>query len=307
MISIQDVGTEVFEQRLRPIYVLAGEEYGIKQRYIRLMSELFGGNITAVDKVSQLIDLLSTKHFIPLQPAVYVVRYDEEFISKLDKELAGKLLNLKFSGVAILLYEQPKHLAKCDKFLPDNTVSIDTVSPKFLFKYLRQDFPSIPDSVIQTLLKHVTSYSRLHLICNTIAIDASIISKVSSLAEAELCKLFGIGDVSSDQAIRYATASRNFRLLLSLLYKYGDNLDTFLYSMLSAVLEMEKILSNSRAESNFREFSNRWTLEDTYNMFMHLYQALVNLRSISSDAESVLLYLFSLLQFKTIPSVEVMS
>ena len=136
MISIQDVGTEIFEGRPRPLYIFLGDEYGIKVKYIKLLQNKLNYEVKSVDKVADLIKFLSTKHLIPLQPTIYLVRYDEEFVSKVDTPTAEQLLQLKYQGVIILLYEQPKHATKLSKLFPDNAVTIEKVNSKFLFKYL---------------------------------------------------------------------------------------------------------------------------------------------------------------------------
>lgn len=306
MISIQDVGTEIFEGRPRPLYIFLGDEYGIKVKYIKLLQNKLNYEVKSVDKVADLIKFLSTKHLIPLQPTIYLVRYDEEFVSKADAPTAEQLLQLKYQGVIILLYEQPKHATKLSKLFPDNAVTIEKVNSKFLFKYLRQDFPQVPDRIINALLTQIDSYYSLQLICSSISSSPAVIQKLAGMSDSEICKLFGVEVAAEDKLVKIATASRNFKVLVSLFERYSGNDDNFLYAMLSAVLELEKVLVNSRAESDLRQYAKAWTLEDVYNMFMQIYNQLNALRTISQDSGSVLLYLFSLLQFKQIPSVEVM-
>ena len=306
MISIQDVGTEIFEGRPRPLYVFLGEEYGVKVKYIKLLQSKFKCEVKSIEKMSELIEFLSTKHFVPIEPAIYVVRYDEEFVSKVDTAMAERVLQLKYEGVIILLYEQPKHATKPSKMFPDNAVTMEKVSARFLFKYLRQDFPQIPDKIINALLTQIDSYYLLQLICSSITSSPAVIQKLSGMSDAEICKLFGVEATTEDKLIKLATASRNFKVLVSLLEHYPDSGDSFIYSMLSALLELEKVLTNSRVDSELRQYTQVWTLEDVYNMFMQTYNQLNALRTITQDSTSVLLYLFSLLQFKQIPSVEVM-
>lgn len=306
MISIQDVGTEIFEGRPRPLYIFLGDEYGIKVKYIKLLQNKLNYAVQSVDKVADLVKFLSTKHLIPLQPTIYLVRYDEEFVSKVDASMAEQLLQLKYQGVIILLYEQQKHATKLSKLFPNNAVAIEKVSSRFLFKYLRQDFPQVPDRIINALLTRIDSYYALQLICSSISASPEAIQRLSGMPDSEICKLFGVETVAEDKLVKLATASRNFKVLVSLFERYSGSDDSFLYAMLSAVIELEKVLVNSRVESDLRQYAKAWTLEDVYNMFMQIYNQLNALRTITQDSTSVLLYLCSLLQFKQIPSVEVM-
>ena len=80
-----------------------------------------------------------------------------------------------------------------------------------------------------------------------------------------------------------------------------------MYSILSTMLDLEKILCNKYIESDLRPYQKNWTMQDIYNMFMQTYQQLAYMRSISPDPQNVLMYLITLMQFSEIPAVEVLS
>ena len=82
MLSIQEVGTEILTHNPRKLYIMVGQEYGIKTKYIDILAEHYGRKEECLS-MSSIIDIMNTKHIIPLQPAVYVVRYDDSFITDL--------------------------------------------------------------------------------------------------------------------------------------------------------------------------------------------------------------------------------
>ena len=99
-----------------------------------------------------------------------------------------------------------------------------------------------------------------------------------------------------------------FRSLIQLVDRYDGEVDSLLYAILSTMLELDANMDNPRRQSDLREFTKRWTREDIYYMFSQTYEVLKKLRSISvADPKNLLIYLLGLLQFDSIPSLEVMS
>lgn len=301
MISIQEIGTEIFNKTPRKFYVMLGAEYGIKYRYIQMLKEQFEDYNDSYD-MNSLMKMLNTRHIVPLRPTLYVVRYDEQFISSIDATTSNKIDNLKFPGCIVCVYEQPKHTAKCEKFLDKHSVTIGEVSLQFMIKYLHQDFPNLSDTVINSVAQHCHNYYHGVLMCKGI----SKLSNPSALASEDVPKLFGIEEQSTETMIKHGVASRNFRYLLKVLDDYPDDLDGFIYTMLSTLLELEKILSDRRAQSDLKQYLKSWSLEDIYNMFMITYNELKKSRTIATNKYSSIVYLISLLQFQKIPTLEVM-
>ena len=110
MRSIQEVGKEVLEGNPKSFYIFAGPEYGIKVRYIQLLCKHYNSNYECYDKVSDVLDMMSVKHLVPLQPKVYVVRYDESFLSTLSPNTEHKIKSYNIIGTLICIYEQQKHV-----------------------------------------------------------------------------------------------------------------------------------------------------------------------------------------------------
>lgn len=305
MISIQDLGLSIMSDSPKQFYVVGGSEYGIKDKYIDTLTSFYGKK-EEYPNVSELVDFLSVKHLIPVPPCLYVVRYDEGFVRDISAIEAQKIKSLNFKGSIFCIYNDPKHLTKIDKFMPDCTCIIEAVNPKFIEKYLHSDFPKLDDRSIKVATKCSTSYGHARTICKSMAnADPEMLAKMS---EPDLAKLFGCGSTSDESDIQKAIAARNFAAASKLLDEYDGNLDNIVYTILQTMIEMEKVLTSKYASSDLRDYAKMWKLEDVYHMFMNAYNELDKLRSnTSTDIKSSLIYLFGLFTFKDIPSVEVMS
>ena len=288
----------------RSFYIVGGEEYGIKEKYIDILTKYYGKK-EEYPNVSALLDMLSVKHIIPLQPALYVVRYDEAFVSSLSAITAQKIRALKFKGSIFCIYQDPKHIAKLDKFLPDYTCIIEPVNPKFIEKYLHSDFPKLDDRSIKVATNCSISYGHARTICKSMTnMDVNILAKMS---EKQLAKLFGCEYTATEKEIQTAIACRNFNAAAKFIDSYEGSLDTVLYTILQTMIELEKVITSKYSDSPLKEYAKIWKLEDVYHMFMNTYAELNKLRSnTSTDVKCSLVYLFGLLTFKDIPSVEVM-
>ena len=149
MLSIQDVGKEILTGNPRSFYAMTGPEYGIKATYISKLEELYGKKVES-KTVEELIKFSSVKHLFPPKPAVYVVRYDEEFIQSLTDRTQSQIDSLVVPGCIICIYESSKHESKLSKYLPNSTVHINLVDGKFVRRYLHTDFPNLPDRLIDS-------------------------------------------------------------------------------------------------------------------------------------------------------------
>lgn len=305
MITIQELGLTIMSDSPKPFYVIGGSEYGVKDKYIETLVKHFGKK-EEYPSVSSLIDFLSIKHLIPIQPALYIVRYDEGFVSSISAALAQKIKGLKFRGTVLCIYSDPKHTAKIDKFLPDCTASIEPVDTKYVLKYLHSDFPKLDDRSIKVAAQYASSYGHARTICKSFSSADPVI--LARMSDYQLAKLVGCGDRSLESDIQKAVAGRNFAQAVQLASKYEGELDSLLYTILQTMIEMEKILTAKYSDSPLKEFAKLWKIEDVYHMFMNTYAELTKMRSnTSTNAESSLVYLFGLFTFRDIPSVEVMS
>lgn len=304
MRSIQEVGSEILQNNPSKFYVFCGSEYGIKLKYISLLAEYYGRKIEGASILS-IIDHFSKKQLIPEQPSLYVVRYDEDFLSKLDAGQAEKIKKCKIIGTIVCIYEEfNKGYSKIEKYLSDFSVIISEVNSVFISKYLHADFPQLPDRFINIAVDNCSNYGDAYNMC--ISMKHANVEQLYQYSDSDISSMFGKSNVSTDKLIRYGFASRNFSCLINALDKYEGNYDSILYMMLNTLMELEKLLLNKKSSSDIKEYANRWTLEDVYNMFMNTYSELYKLRSYSSDWYSSLVYLFSLLKFSKIPCEEEM-
>ena len=289
----------------KSLYIIGGSEYGVKDRYITTLTKHYGTK-EEYPSMSALIDFLSVKHIIPAPPAVYVIRYDESFVSSVNAAMAQKIQKLKFKGTILCIYNELKAIEKLDKFFPDSTCILEAVNPKYIEKYLHSDFPKLDDRCIRLATQYATSYGHARTICRSmVCADPTLLAK---MPDDQLVRLFGCSNAANEAQIQSAVACRNFNQACMLLDSYEGNLDSLLYTILQTMIELEKVLTSKYATSNLKDYAKYWKLEDVYNMFMNTYAELSKLRSnTSSDAKSSLLYLFGLFTFQTVPSVEVMN
>ena len=301
MRTIQEVGLEILQGQPASLYIMCGPEYGIKRKYIQALSERIGP-ISDGYTAASFIQRFSRKQMFTPPSSVYVIRYDEEFVAKLDNSTAAALTSLSFPGVCVMLYDSTKHEAKLDKYLPNYTVRVDTVSINFLRKYLKSDFPKLPDKLIDVSAKMSSDYYQAQLICR--AMSSVPPEDLFGLSDEGLCSLFGGSEAATEAELKAGIAARNFSYCISVIDKYGGDIESVVYTVLSTALELEKLMCNSYTQSDLRQYVKRWTMQDVYNLFMQAYRVLKLLRSVSSDYESQVVYLLSLLAFQPIPQVE---
>lgn len=305
MLSIQDLGLSIMSDSPKSLYIVGGQEYGVKDKYIDRLTAFYGRK-EEYPTVEGLVNFLSVKHLIPLEPTLYIVRYDETFVSSVSSALVQKINKLKVNGTIFCIYSDKKSTDKLDKFFPDNVAVIEAVNPKFIEKYLHSDFPELSDRLIQIATKCCTNYGHARTICKSLVCADK--SKIGSMTDSQISFLFGCSDSSLEADIQQAIAARNFPLAVSLVERYENDANNLVYTILQTMIDMEKILTSKYSDSPLKDYAKLWKLEDVYNMFMNTYAELQKLRSnTSTDIKSSLVYLFGLFTFRDIPSVEVMN
>lgn len=304
MITIQELGLSIMSDSPNNLYIVGGSEYGIKEKYIDKLTKFYGKKEEYPD-VATLIDFLSVKHIVPTPPALYVIRYDESFVSSINSEYAKKIRKLKIRGTIFCVYTEKKHIDKLDKFLPECTCVLEAVNPKFIEKYLHEDFPKLDDRSIKIATKYCSNYGHARALCRSmINSDPAVLA---AMPEDRVARLLGCGNASTETDIQKAIACRNFSQACKLVESYEGDLNNLMYTILQTMIELEKVLSSKYSSSDLKDYAKFWKIEDVYNMFMNTYNELDKLRSnTSSDVQSSLIYLFGLFTFKDIPSLEVM-
>lgn len=305
MATIQEVGKQILSNTPNKLYIFCGREYGIKEQYLKKLEALYGQKVEC-DSMESICNIMRTKHIIPLQPTLYIVRYDEAFISKLDAKTESSLQSLKIIGTIVCIYESEKHQNKCEKYLPSFTVSIDAVNSSYVCKYIKNEFKDLPDALIAAVVKIFPEYDRARRLCSILSYMPE--SFRSSITEDDISTSFGNLLEQQTRDIKLGVAAKNFSYLANAISAYEGELDAVIYDVLSALVELEKIKSNKYVDSPLKKYANNWSIPDIYYMFMHTYEELKNFRSGAvTNKENSLLYLFSLLKFPTIPEIGALS
>lgn len=302
MRTIQDVGLEIAEKKLSKFYVFLGPEYGIKCKYLDMISEVYSGNIVEADSVKSTLDLMKQKHLIPLRPALYICRYDTDFVSSLSATTYNDIKATKIIGTIVCLYEEEKLNSKFDKYLGDYSVVINSVTDDMEMKYLTKDFPNLPDRFKSVAIKGSVNYGQAQSLCK--AISSVPLSEFNDISDYQLLKLFGYENNSTDEQLKVGIASKNMKYLINVVDNYQGDLDDVVYAVLSTMVELDKIQSSRYSDSNLKKYAKAWSGPDIYYMFNHAYSELKNFRTLSVDKYARVTYLISLLGFSHIPSTK---
>lgn len=305
MLTIQEVGTEILSNKPRKLYIMLGDEWGIKQKYLDLIANTCEGRVVEYPSMAELVKFLKTRRLIPLQKTMFVIRQDETFVSGA-QDLAAALIPLKVPGTIVCLYDGDKNLQKFDKVLSDFVVMINKVSKPFLMKYLKQDYPGIANQYIEMVVDIATDYGAAKNICRALAVLKP--EQLAYVSTTELCRVFGYSREYTDTQVRMGVAARDFNYLADAMQSFLNDLDAVLYSILSTMLELEKLKCNPHTQSDLSSYVKYWTIEDIYYMFDYTYEEIRRLRSMSSyNPENSILFLFSLLKFSPIPAPEALA
>lgn len=304
MLSIQQAGTEILGNKPGKFYIFTGTEYGVKRKYLEHLKQFYKNAVTA-ETVSEVFDAMQRKSLIPVPPKLYVVRYDEDFVSALNDRSAARISKMKINGTIVCLYEADRSAAKCAKYLPDNTVSFDHVHSEFVKQYLHSDFPALSDICITEAVRIHSDYMGAYNICTVLSVLSD--TDRDSIDPKAMESIFGYSLLSEDSRIKEAFAARDVQLCLNLIENYTNEPDMVFYIMLSALIELEKLLINPKQRSDFKRYIKAWTIESVYNMFLQVYAELETSREFQGyNVRDRLVYLVLLLRYNPIPQLEVM-
>lgn len=299
MLTIQDVGLSIFGDTPKKLYILGGPEYGIKEKYIEILTDKIGPK-AEYECVTDVIRLMSTYQLIPLDPQVYVVRYDKDFVSSINKDLAEKVLNLRVAGVLVLIYEDDKDIHKLDKYFPDNIAVINPIDDKHMSKHLRQDFPDLDKKTIEAVVQVAENYYQAKNICRCLF----VVQDKIKLTKQQIVSLFDLKTTYSNEALQIAIANRDFRSLIDIAEHYESDPQLILYQILRVMVEIDKCFDGKYVNSPIKKYAKNWTRPDVYYMFQHTYEAIKALRSgCTVDIQDLIVYLGALMKFKEVPNM----
>ena len=103
MATIQEVGLQILQGTPGQFYVFCGTEYGVKLRYIDILTKHYNGNCVNASSVNEVLNLMRKKRLIPLDPTVYVVRYDDEFLSSLSDKTGDEIAHTNIAGTLVCI------------------------------------------------------------------------------------------------------------------------------------------------------------------------------------------------------------
>ena len=298
MRSIQDVGLEILSGVPKNFYVFCGSEYGIKLKYIESLKDHYNGRYECYQSVKSVLDIMRTKHIIPLSDKLYVIRYDESFISSLSDRSESYISSCKILGTIVCIYEDEKQCQKISKFLPNYSVEISKVSDEFIFKYLKNEFKSVPDRLINLSIRCGKNYFQSRNICYCIS---NSLDDVKKFGDYEILDCLGYHDLSDEKSFRIGFASRNYMYCLNMLDKY-DNLDNIYYMIFQILFDLDKLKDNRSVKSDIRNYADKWSRSDIYNMFHYTYQELKKSRSMIIDSRNSIVFLISLIAYESVPT-----
>ena len=263
------------QQNPRKFYVFCGDEYGVKKKYLDIIAKIYSGRKVEMESVDKVLKMMSVKKLIPLEPTLYIVRYDDTFLKDLDK-YSSKISKTKIIGTIVVIYDTETAENRCNKCIPDNLVIFEPVDTKFIFKYLKNDFPELEDSVVNTVLNTVHDYISAYNICYSLNnTDRNI--RVC-LDEDTIRKTFCYDQSVNIELIKYGIAARDARYCFNLLYQYDGASDAVVYQILNALLEVEKCLVYKKGGSYAMKHISSWNIYDVQSMFQNLYELLIKSR-----------------------------
>lgn len=300
MLPIQKVGTEIMSKNPGRFYAFVGPEYGVKRTYLDLLEQVYGSSVES-SSVQAVLSMMNTKHLIPLSPTLYVVRYDEDFIKSLDNNSASHIQSSNIIGTVVCIYDDLKHESKLDKYLPNYTVSFDTMSKASLLKNLQKAHQNLDTTVLNRICNICIDYADALNMAN--AIEVSNVGASLDDSDDAFRQLFGRDQADQSKMFRVAVASRNFNLCCKIIDECSSDLSSFFYIMLNTFSELEKCKCSTYADSDLRSCVKHWDVKDLYTMFCNVYRSLKKSRYMSMDLLDELVYLCSLLKFQPIPEV----
>ena len=294
--TIQETGKQILTNNPGSFYIFCGEEYGIKYKYIELIKSHYGKCVES-NSVNDVLSFMRRKHLLPIQPTLYIVRYDESFLSSLTDKTAEEIENTKIIGTVVCIYELEKHQKKCSKYLDMYTVAINKVNPEFIKQYLVSDYPDLPTECIDIAIKLRDDYMGARNICESMKYSGDYINDTKSM-------ILAFGSINDNDSALFRTyfAAKNFSGCLYVIDNFNGDLNSLFYVMLNALVEIERLLGNPKAKSDLGRYQRSWNINNVYHAFTHIYDELKKSRNcLSYDIYDRLIYLLSVCFCNDVP------
>ena len=299
MIDVRTVGSAVFTDR-RPgkFYAFCGAEYGVKLKFIRSIKDIYGKCI-CMNTVNAAITMLNSAQIVPLEPALYLIRYDQDFIKSLSDISESTIGGMDYSGTVVVIFDSDQDFKKCEKYIPNYTVRFDPVSYDFMRKYLMCDYPDMDNQRINIALKAGHSYIGAYMECQSLSnldsafMDAGAIERSLSQEPKTNADMFKNG-----------VAARDFKYAVSALESSESDPYQLVYAVMSTMLELEKCLCNPKSKSWCAKYVSGWTKYDVITVFQNAYSVLKDSRLLLSyDVKAALIRILASMRFSPAVSV----
>ena len=292
MRQIGEVASEILGGNPQKLYILCGDEYGVKQEYIESLKRYYGG-CTEYDSMTKLLSFFKTKPLIPPQPTVYVVRYDSEFAKSLNETSAEYIKGLNIIGTVVCIFDDKKDDSAAEKYLGEYTVTITAMHPRFIRKHLKERFPE-----------------RMHYFIDSVDFSGirygeamNIVTSAEYLSDAELeLPLDVFAELSCPRKYTPAEfsiffADKDFAKCAEIISEYEDSPSDLYYAMCNALIGIESVLSCpwKSKQSPYYTSANKWSMLDVKTVFGYVYDELKATRtSMSTAGTDSLLYLLEM-------------
>lgn len=290
MLSIQAGAREIFGNP-KSFYFFTGPDYGVKLQYLQALEEKYGNKFEYED-FKTLYSSLRKKSLIPRVPTLYIVRYDNTFLSQ-----NINLSSLKVPGTIVGIYDDDSYEQKLDKKYPLNTLRFNHMTPSVVFKHLCKSYPDIPTSLCEFISKLNIDFYEAQLMC----ISLSQLSKddLETFSKQDVVELFDYNQQYNDLRFKRAILSRNFKAAFKEIDRYEDDPSVLIYDILSSYLEVLKCLNNSHRDSYAQEYTKYWDTKSVKYMYEITFDQIEKLRNYPSyDPYIALSYIIGLLQFR---------
>lgn len=298
MITALDFMTDLKDNKIRPMYILCGEEYGIKMEYLDLLKQKFT-SVVEIESARHTISTFTHKSLFNLNTPLYISRYDKEFLSGLNQDYANEIQNLQFKGTVVLIYEDESSRQKCDKYLPKYTLQIPNIAPDKISKHLKKQY-NLPDSVIKYVSQMASNYSEAKSIANNLTrLDQD---RLNQLTYDDILFLSGKDHNFEGTNTKVMIAAKDYRHLVQILDQMDDPTQ-MIHTIMSTMIDLERALT-STYKGDYAKYLKLWKIEDVYNMFMLSYDMLVKTRQYYNNTYDAALVLLEVMCWSRIPSLE---
>lgn len=279
MLEIRQAACEILTGNPQRLYFFTGPEYGVKYQYIQDLKSQFN-NYEEHSSLLDLINILSSKSLIRRPKTVYVVRYDKDFISKLNADIASKLKSLKFEGTVIGIYEDEKSEAKLDKYFEDNTVRINFLTTENIIKNLSKEYSNLSEIHIRHIADMGADLYQCQSMCKSLSLlDAKL---THSMSKDEFEALFAYSSNCNIDRFKSSIAARNIKVALIELDKYDGDYSTLIYDVLSTFIEIAKVFEKKYSDSFVKKYMNVWNPDFLNYMYDLTFEQLEKLRNTST-------------------------